>query len=148
MNKGKIRKKKIIDGVLYSVGAVIFNDKNKTLMFKRRGKEWERGWEIIKGALYFGETPKEAVLREIAEEAGVKVKVVKLVPRIFWDERPYRNRKLKIRARIFICKYLSGEVKLGEPEHIKYKWMNINEAKKKIWLKNGDKILDYLEKAK
>jgi len=144
----KIRRNKIVNGVLHSVGAIILNDKNQILMFKRKGEEWERGWEIIKGGVYFGETLKEAVLREIKEEAGVEVKGIKLIPKIFWAERPYRGRKLKIRAKVFLCKYLSGKVKLGEPEHVGYKWMTINEAKKKIWIKDSDKIFDYLEKIK
>lgn len=142
----KIRRKKIIDGVLYSVGAIILNDKNQVLMFKREGKKWERGWEVVKGGVYFSETSKEAVLREIKEEAGVKVKIIKLIPKIFWDARPYKRGKLKIRAKVFICKYLSGKIKLGEPEHIGYKWMKIDEAKKKIWLKGGKEIFEYLEK--
>jgi len=141
-----MRKKKIINGVLYSVGAVIYNNKKEILMLKRKGKKWERGWEIVKGGVYFGETLKEAILRETSEEIGVKVKIVKVIPKIFWTERPWRKGKLKIKARVFICKYLSGRVKLGEPEHIGYKWMTINEAKKKIWLKDGEKIFDYLEK--
>lgn len=147
MTKRKIKRKKIINGVLHSVGAIIYNDKNQVLMFRREGKEWERGWEIIKGGVYFGETLKEAALREIAEEAGVRVKIVKLIPKIFWAEKPYKRGRLKIRARVLICKYLSGKVKLGEPEHVGYKWMDIKEAKKKIWLECGDKIFDYLEKA-
>jgi len=34
---------------------------------------------------------------------------------------------------------------LGEPEHVGYKWMSIDEAKKKIWLKSGKEIFNYLK---
>jgi len=46
---------------------------------------------------------------------------------------------LKIKARVFICKYVSGKIKLGEPEHIDYKWTNVKEAKEKIWLTTKDR---------
>jgi hypothetical protein len=36
-------KKRIINGIAYSVIAVIFNEENKILMFLRKGKEWEKG---------------------------------------------------------------------------------------------------------
>jgi len=32
---------KIIDAILYSVVAIIFNDENKVLMFLRKGEKWE-----------------------------------------------------------------------------------------------------------
>jgi len=136
-------KKKIVDGILYSVAAVIFNDKNEVLMFDRKGKEWETGWEPIKGGMHVGETEEEAVLREIKEEAGpIKVEMVGKLPDYVWRERPWRNGKLKIKGRIFIFKYEEGNIKLGEPEHVGYRWMSVKEAKEKIWLKNGDKMIE------
>ena len=53
--------------------------------------------------------------------------------------KPWKNGKLKINARVFVCKYISGENKLGEPEHIGYRWMDVKEAKEKIWLNQKDR---------
>jgi 8-oxo-dGTP pyrophosphatase MutT (NUDIX family) len=120
---------------VYSVIAVIFNEENKVLMFLRKGKEWERGWEPIKGAINIGETEKQAVLREIKEEAGLEnIKIIGKLPSFYWGERPWKRGKLKVKARVFVCKYGGGKIKLGEPEHIDYKWMSVKEAKEKIWL--------------
>lgn len=138
-------KKKIINGVLYSVLAVIFDEQNKVLMFLRKGEEWEQGWEPIKGAINFGETEEQAVLREIEEETGLKnVKIIGRLPKVYWAERPWKNGKLKVKVRVFICRYISGKIKLGEPEHIDYKWMDVDEAKEKIWLmqKNKENIIE------
>jgi len=143
--KIKMKKEKIVNKSLRAVGAIILNDENKVLMFKRKGEKWERSWEFIKGGVHFGETQKDVVLREIKEEAGIKVKIIKVIPKVFWDEKSYKGGKLKIRARVFICKYLGGKIKLGEPEHVGYKWMSIDEAKKKIWLKAGKEIFNYLK---
>jgi len=135
--------KKIIDGILYSVIAIIFNQENKILMFLRKGEKWEQGWEPIKGAIHFGETEEEAALREIKEEAGLEnIKIIGKLPNFYWGERPWINGKLKIKARVFVCKYIGGKIKLGEPEHIDYKWMDIEEAKEKIWLKGGKNMIE------
>jgi len=134
-------KKKIINGMQYSVVAVIFKA-DKILMFKREGEKWETGWEFVKGAIHFGETDEQAVLREINEEAGVKVKLLKKIPKVFFGEKPHKNGLLKIHSIVYSCKYLSGSVKLGEPEHVSYKWMNYEEAKKKIWLKQGKDAIE------
>lgn len=135
--------KKIINGILYSVIAIIFNEQNKILMFLRQGEEWERGWEPIKGAIDFGETEEQAVLREIKEESGLdKIKIIGKLQKFYWGEKPWKNGKLKIKARVFVCKYVGGKIKLGEPEHVDYKWMDVKEAKEKIWLTQGKNIIE------
>lgn len=130
--------KKIIDGILYSVIAIIFDEQNRILMFLRKGKEWEQGWEPIKGAIHVSETEEQAVLREVKEEAGLdNIKIVGKLPNFYWGERPWKDGKLKIKARVFVCKCIGGKIKLGEPEHIDYKWMDVEEAKEKIWLRKN-----------
>ena len=129
-------KKKIIEGVQYSVVAIIFRE-DKILMFKREGEKWETGWEFVKGAIHFGETKEQAVLREVNEESSVKVEILGRVPKVYWGKKPYNDGFLKIHATVYACKYLSGDVKLGEPEHVSYRWMSYEEAKKKVWIEQG-----------
>jgi len=138
--------KKIINGVLHAVAAIVYNDKNQILMFDRKGEEWETGWEVIKGAINFGEKSEEAVIREINEEAGINVEIVKKIPKIFWDKQPYKYGELKIHVEAYLCKYLSGQVKLGEPEHIDHKWVSLEEAKEKIWFSSGKELLNHAGK--
>jgi len=99
-------------------------------MFLRKGEKWEQGWKPIKGAIHFGET----------EEAGLEnIKIIGKLPNFYWGERPWKNGKLKIKARVFVCKYIGGKIKLSEPEHIDCKWMDVEEAKEKIWLTQKEK---------
>jgi len=128
--------KKIINGIQYSVVAIIFK-KEKVLMFRREGEDWETGWEFIKGAMHFGETEEEAVLREIDEESSVNVNILGKLPQIYWDQKPFKGGFLKIHASVFACEYVSGDVTLGELEHKEWKWMDLKEAMDKVWLKHG-----------
>ena len=133
---------KIINGILHSVVSVIFNKEKKVLMFLREGEEWEHGWEPIKGAVNINETDKEAALREIQEEAGLdNVRLIEKINKVYWGKKPYKKGKIKIRAIAFVFEYLGGEIKLGEPEHIDWKWMSIEEAKEKVWFESGRNVL-------
>ncbi len=65
--------------------ALIKNHQNKILMAKRDEPElaYAHGrWEFIGGGIDFGEQPEEALVREVKEEAGVDVKIIRLLPKI------------------------------------------------------------------
>ncbi len=71
-----------IDYIGVSVGAIIFNDEGKILLCKRsQNAKNERGcWEAPGGAVEFGETLEHAIVREIKEELGVELKLLKQMP--------------------------------------------------------------------
>lgn len=55
--------------VLKGVCTVIFNEKNKVLILRKRGNN---SWELVKGRLENKESEKECAEREIREEVGLK----------------------------------------------------------------------------
>jgi len=131
--------KKIIDGIQYAIGALIFRkdkENDKVLMMRREGED-DKGWEPIKGAVNIGETDEQALMREISEESGIKVRIIKKLPLHYCNEVPDQGRMVKVDASIYVCEYLSGNVRMGEAEHKGYKWMNIEEAVNAIWIKGG-----------
>jgi ADP-ribose pyrophosphatase len=75
-----------------AVAVVLFNRQNNTLVLIRqfrypvfRALKKKNGWlyELVAGVVEKGETPQEVVRREVMEEAGYKVKNLKLLTRIF-----------------------------------------------------------------
>jgi 8-oxo-dGTP diphosphatase len=52
-------------------GILLFNDKNRFLMTKRKGSHQSGTWALVGGYLEFGETFEEGAKREAMEEAGV-----------------------------------------------------------------------------
>ena len=61
------------------VGAVIWNESNEIVLI-RRGQEPRRGeWSIPGGKLEWGESVKQAVLREVREETGLTVDIIGLI---------------------------------------------------------------------
>ena len=134
--------KKIINGIQYAIGAVIFRGDNgeEVLMMKREGIE-DIGWEPIKGAIHIGETEEQALMREVGEEAGINVRIVKKLPIPYEGEIPDQGSKVRVCASIFACEYISGDINLGESEHKNYRWMTLEEAVNKMWIKEGGKFI-------
>ena len=81
--------KKVTKQITVFVGLVVFD--SKILMVKRYEPECKDAhlkWEFPGGKVDFGETPEEAVVRELKEETGVLVKVKHLLPyteTVYWD---------------------------------------------------------------
>lgn len=65
------------DEFLVGVTGVIFNDKHEVLLFKHSYREIE--WSLPGGFLKGGEHPKQGLEREILEESGLIVKVMKII---------------------------------------------------------------------
>jgi 8-oxo-dGTP diphosphatase len=76
------------DRPIVGVAAVVIEDDRVVLV--RRGRPPAYGeWTLPGGAVESGETLEDAVIREVAEEIGLKVEVVEVVAvldRIFWDQ--------------------------------------------------------------
>ncbi len=59
-----------------SVAAVIHDDDGRLLLQEKASGE---AWSLPAGAIEPGETPEEAIIREVAEETGLKVSVHKII---------------------------------------------------------------------
>jgi dihydroneopterin triphosphate diphosphatase len=125
--------KKVIDGVQYSIGAFILNDKNEILLLKRFEGDYISGWEMVKGAIHIGETEEEACLREIKEETGlVDVEILKKYDK-FFEVKSFKHEKpIHVKSRSFLIKYKSGNVKISK-EHENFGWFSLSEGQKIIW---------------
>ncbi|MDE3135764.1 MAG: NUDIX hydrolase [Acidobacteriota bacterium] len=87
---------------LVSVGGVVIFDGRAALI--RRGNEPRRGeWSIPGGKLELGESLVEGVRREVREEIGLEVEVVRLIEAL---DRVFRDEKGRVRFHYVILDYL------------------------------------------
>ena len=125
------------------VAAVICDSlKNKTKIFStaRGYGEFKGGWEFPGGKIEEGETPKEALIREIREELEATVKVGNLIDTIEYD---YPNFHLSMDC--FWCEVESGELKLLEAEAAK--WLTKDELNSVEWLPADITLIDQIRQA-
>ena len=109
-----------------AVKAMIFHD-GKLLLIKR--SEAARGdsgfWEFPGGRLEFGESPETALHREVQEEVGLEVKIVR--PLTVWSF--LKDEETQVVGLTFLCKTGVDAVKFSE-EHGEYIWTAYNDLGK------------------
>ena len=138
-------------------GAIIIrkNEKNEEeLLLIRRSKtdHWGLIWEFPRGKVKIGESIKKGLLREVKEETGLDVKIVKFI-----DKYKYiADKGTRISTQYnFLCRIINPkqEVKLSF-EHDEYRWIKTvgeaellvpSEMKKTISkvLNDEDRIVSY-----
>lgn len=90
-----------------------------------------RDWDFPKGGIDAGESPLEAAIREVAEEASIASLAFDWGD-VFCDTAPYSGGKV---ARYFIARTATASVTLGvnpalgRPEHHEFRWMTLDAAR-------------------
>lgn len=106
--------RKGIDHIGVGVGAIIFNERGEVFLAKRgREARNERHlWEFPGGSVELWETLEQALLREIAEEYGFQIAVVRLldvVDHLLPEEGQHWI------SPTFLCRYKGGSPSIREP---------------------------------
>ena len=123
------------------VAAVIkaTDEKGEPIIFAtRRGYgEFKGGWEFPGGKIEDGETPQEALKREILEELDTEISVGELIDTIEYD---YPSFHLSMDC--FWCEIVKGDLVLKE--HEAAKWLNKESLKAVDWLPADITLIDKL----
>ncbi|MCD7818442.1 MAG: 8-oxo-dGTP diphosphatase MutT [Lachnospiraceae bacterium] len=108
------------------VAAIIYH-RNKIFATQRGYGEFKDGWEFPGGKIEAGETPQEALVREIREELDTEIEVGELLDTVEYD---YPNFHLSMDC--FLCKIKSGSLVLKE--HEAARWLTREKLDSVSWL--------------
>ena len=121
------------------VAAVIkaMNDNGEKIIFatERGYGEFKGGWEFPGGKIEPGETPQQALCREIMEELDTKIQVGELIDTIEYDYPAFH-----LPMDCFWCEVVSGNLVLKE--HEAARWLTSDELDNVEWLPADVTLID------
>ena len=105
---------------------VMVNNKGEVLLTKRhepQNSDVHHMWQLPGGGIEFGETTKETIIRELDEEIGCKVKIIKLIPYI--GTSIFHRSKIDIQVTLigYEVKIISGKPRPTHYETAEVKWI-------------------------
>ena len=109
------------------VAAIIHDDRGRIFVTQRGYGEWKDWWEFPGGKMEEGETPEEALKREIWEELETRIVVERLVETVEWDYPQFH-----LTMHCYLCHVESGHLELKE--HEAAKWLRKDELESVNWL--------------
>lgn len=121
------------------VAAIIVKD-HKVLATQRGYGEWKDFWEFPGGKIDAGETPEEALRREIKEELDTEIAVGELFTTIDYDYPTFH-----ITMHCYLCTIENGSLTLLE--HEAAKWLSLEQLDSVTWLPADLLVIAELQKS-
>ena len=123
------------------VAAVIkaINEKGEPIIFatQRGYGDFKDGWEFPGGKIEPGETPQEALKREIMEELDTEILVGELIDTVEYDYPTFH-----LSMECFWCEVKNGDLVLKE--HESAKWLTKSQLREVDWLPADLVVIDVL----
>lgn len=120
------------------VVAAIIRKGNKVFATQRGYGEFKDFWEFPGGKREPGETPEEALVREIREELSTEISVENFLYTVDYDYP-----KFHLRMHCYICSLLNESLHLNEHEDAR--WLSMDEFDTVNWLPADKDLLLHLE---
>lgn len=130
---------KTIEVVAGIITATSTDGQERFFATQRGYGDFKDGWEFPGGKMEAGETPEQALARELREELAVEVKVGDFICTVEYDYP-----KFHLTMHCFFCTVISGELKLLE--HEAAKWLSKTELHDIAWLPADVEIVNLIEK--
>ena len=121
------------------VAAIIFDEQGRIFATQRGYGEWKDWWEFPGGKMEAGETPQEALCREIHEELDAEIEVGELLRTIDYDYPAFH-----LTMHCFKCRLAESHVILLE--HEASKWLKAKDLDSVKWLPADDEIINELKR--
>lgn len=114
-------------------------EKNRIFATARGYGEFKGQWEFPGGKVEVGETPRQALVREIKEELETDIKVGDLIGTVEYDYPTFH-----LSMDLFWCEVIEGELKLLEAESAR--WLTKDTLYEVQWLPADVGLLEKIKK--
>ena len=118
------------------VAAIIRKD-DKIFATQRGYGEWKDWWEFPGGKMEVGETPEEALVREIREELSAEISVDEFLCTVEYDYPAFH-----LKMHCYLCSLVTEALHLNE--HEAAKWLTKDELNSVKWLPADVELISHL----
>ena len=122
------------------VVAAVIRDRDRIFATQRGYGNYKGWWEFPGGKIEAGETPQEALKREICEELDTLVEVGDLVACVEYDYPEFH-----LSMDCFWCTVVEGKLTLNEAEDAR--WLSKDSLMSVKWLPADLEVLEAISKA-
>ena len=122
------------------VVAAVIRDNDRIFATQRGYGNYKGWWEFPGGKIEAGETPQEALKREIREELDTLVEVRDLIARVEYDYPEFH-----LSMDCFWCTILEGNLHLNEAEDAR--WLTKENLMSVKWLPADLEVLEVISKS-
>ena len=122
------------------VVAAVIRDGDRIFATARGYGEYKGWWEFPGGKIEAGETPEEALVREIHEELDTEIRVGELIDTIEYDYPTFH-----LRMDCFWAEVIAGRLVLKEAEDAR--WLTKETLESVQWLPVDQTIIDAIYRA-
>ena len=117
------------------VVAAIIRKGDKIFATQRGYGEWQDWWEFPGGKMEVGETPEEALKREIKEELSAEISVGELLTTVEYDYPAFH-----LTMHCFLCTLVGEALHLNE--HEAARWLTKDELDTVKWLPADEMVIE------
>lgn len=120
------------------VVAAIIRKEGKIFATQRGYGEWKDWWEFPGGKMEPGETPEEALKREIREELSTEIRVDELLCTVEYDYP-----KFALTLHCYLCSLVTEALHLNE--HEAARWLANDELDSVKWLPADREVIEKIK---
>lgn len=120
------------------VAAIIRDAEGRIFATQRGYGAMKDGWEFPGGKIEAGETPEQALKREIREELDTNIEVGQFLHTVEWDYPDFH-----LTMHCYWCRVESGELTLKE--HEAARWLTLDKLNTVDWLPADREVVEKVE---
>jgi 8-oxo-dGTP diphosphatase len=123
--------------------AIILNKDKKILFVKRSTPPFVGYWALPGGKVEENETEEQTVIREVKEETGLDVQIVRKVGE-YREKGVQEGFQYDYKPACFLVKKVGGEVKRQESEIADIRLFGLDQIPEELAFRHAEMIKDYL----